>query len=1133
MQQGFDLTGIADAPAPRPRPPRAPRKPSGGFDLSGIADAPEPRPPKLSRPPKPYGADDSLLEGVGELPPDFGPSLGSWFEQTYKRPLPVTARGQSKTHDARDLDHRHAMDVGLHPQSEEGRALINYLRERGVQYLAYNTATPGAATGPHIHIGRPSRRRGAAGGAGGGFDLTGIADAFDLEGIAGPPEGEEVVRTEARPEVERPRRTTTDPYTVEGRANRDARRAALSDPKALFRIPLRAPEAGTHTREDVVKQASERLAAEYDLPETFVRGWLEQNRAGLYDPATGASESGVVPHVSMQGSHLGRMLSDYQASLNLPTRAAVRLGQLGDYSPGEHLVEGAAAVAEGVADNPVARGVGRGAEVVYNAVGEPILRSASAADTYIWAKAAGLPDLTAQMLADMTQRGVNIPLSNPVGEAAARLPLVRENPRAQAIARAAGGLVQPTNAIPLPPLAALGRSRAARAAGEVMERAAPMRGVVNPRPLGLSDEVVPLARPAAAPPPPRRFVVDTGTGDVFDPATGDVLFEPPPHHSARQPRTPEGKFDGPPAAPSTLGQRAARVAGSVIDLVQLPKALRASGDLSATLQQGGFQLFAHPRQLRRVLRRQVGALVSEREFTDFARSIVDHPDYKVMREAGLYLASPQELAGRVPRELREEAFASGLARRTPGVRQSNRAYAAALDTLRLRAWDEYTRRIKADPKATRDTYRAAAEFINITTGRGVVPVLDRSELGRKIVSFLNLPLFSPRRFASRLNLLSPARLVGNALDPSLRPVAKIQAKEAARFLGTMGMTYALLEMVPGVEVGWNPFEAGFGKVRVGSRTVYDLSGGEAYAVQTAAQIADSLRRISKGERVPARRAPWALAQDYARRQLSPSGKVAADWVTGETQDGEPFSASGAARDLAVPMVVEGVYEGWVEGGGSSLWDVDRVLSTRVGDDDGLLGRRDFGRLSTGFVGAASALPGVLGAGVRYYDNPEGPEPPARSVSEFLTPLVGSEVARLRIDLRDVDEGKGKRSAEARPGWAVKGFDGEDIKPLSAVSMVTAGVTQEEAARRVAEEVNAAASELIASPDWRAFHSDSERRAFMVDLIMNARARALNPLATEGRFDQQDEYRRLEGEGRRIEEKTKGRPTLLTRPRRVN
>jgi hypothetical protein len=50
------------------------------------------------------------------------------------------------------------MDVGLHPDSAEGRALIEFLRNESIPFLAFRGPIPGVATGPHIHIGNRSPR---------------------------------------------------------------------------------------------------------------------------------------------------------------------------------------------------------------------------------------------------------------------------------------------------------------------------------------------------------------------------------------------------------------------------------------------------------------------------------------------------------------------------------------------------------------------------------------------------------------------------------------------------------------------------------------------------------------------------------------------------------------------------------------------------------------------------------------------------------------------------------------------------------------------------------------------------------------------------------------------------------------
>ena len=81
-----------------------------------------------------------------------------FFQDTFKKQLPIAVFGQGAIHDRWRLDHRNSMDISLHPDGPEGQALLNFLRSNGIPFLAFRAAIPGTATGPHIHIGRPSHR---------------------------------------------------------------------------------------------------------------------------------------------------------------------------------------------------------------------------------------------------------------------------------------------------------------------------------------------------------------------------------------------------------------------------------------------------------------------------------------------------------------------------------------------------------------------------------------------------------------------------------------------------------------------------------------------------------------------------------------------------------------------------------------------------------------------------------------------------------------------------------------------------------------------------------------------------------------------------------------------------------------
>lgn len=86
------------------------------------------------------------------------PRLQQFFVARFGRSLPVSAFGQTAMHDRMGFDHRNALDIAIHPDSPEGRALMEHLRAQGIPFIAAWGPLPGAASGAHIHIGQPSPR---------------------------------------------------------------------------------------------------------------------------------------------------------------------------------------------------------------------------------------------------------------------------------------------------------------------------------------------------------------------------------------------------------------------------------------------------------------------------------------------------------------------------------------------------------------------------------------------------------------------------------------------------------------------------------------------------------------------------------------------------------------------------------------------------------------------------------------------------------------------------------------------------------------------------------------------------------------------------------------------------------------
>ncbi len=93
------------------------------------------------------------------------------FERQFKKPLPISAKGQTALHTSLGFDHAGRVDVAVNPDEAEGVWLRETLQKLRVPYIALRAAIVGKSTGPHIHIGMPSNRlRSADGfsGSGGG-----------------------------------------------------------------------------------------------------------------------------------------------------------------------------------------------------------------------------------------------------------------------------------------------------------------------------------------------------------------------------------------------------------------------------------------------------------------------------------------------------------------------------------------------------------------------------------------------------------------------------------------------------------------------------------------------------------------------------------------------------------------------------------------------------------------------------------------------------------------------------------------------------------------------------------------------------------------------------------------------------
>lgn len=101
----------------------------------------------------------SQFHGMGLWTEQNLSELQTAFERQFHESLPVSAHGQTSTHDRLGLDHHDKVDVGVPPSSREGQWLTSYLRTHGFSHITFETRVAGSSTGAHVHIGTASPRK--------------------------------------------------------------------------------------------------------------------------------------------------------------------------------------------------------------------------------------------------------------------------------------------------------------------------------------------------------------------------------------------------------------------------------------------------------------------------------------------------------------------------------------------------------------------------------------------------------------------------------------------------------------------------------------------------------------------------------------------------------------------------------------------------------------------------------------------------------------------------------------------------------------------------------------------------------------------------------------------------------------
>ena len=438
-------------------------------------------------------------------------------------------------------------------------------------------------------------------------------------------------------------------------------------------------------------------------------------------------------------------------------------------------------------------------------------------------------------------------------------------------------------------------------------------------------------RPRGRPPAPPPDDIPTGFGGGKVPEEQPKLFALPPVEGVPAgfgevvPRSAQPLFDFAPSVslPRRIWERATN---ELLGGIGALKSLKSTADISYPMRQGALLL------LRPLQWRQAGKMWANmfrafrtKDFEAIKQGIAYHPNMKAMDESGLYLATRgggEEAFGR-----RAGSKVSEFVEKVPGIKHSNQAYTAAADTQRVQAFDQYKKLIDKAGLSTAETekaYKAAAEWINIATGRGSLGQrLDRAMEG------LNLFFFSPRYVASRLNVFNPVMYARNASSPGGRVVLKQQMKDLAQFASVVATTLYLAKQA-GADVGLNPESPDFGKIKIGTKR-YDIGAGLQQVMRAGYRIGADIGRAGRGEKPKFGKTAIDIGETFLSYKLAPVPATFRSFINTRTPSGKPFTPGRAAAELAAPIQWADFVDAWVsEGLGSAAATLPGAVGIGVG-----------------------------------------------------------------------------------------------------------------------------------------------------------------------------------------------------------
>lgn len=377
----------------------------------------------------------------------------------------------------------------------------------------------------------------------------------------------------------------------------------------------------------------------------------------------------------------------------------------------------------------------------------------------------------------------------------------------------------------------------------------------------------------------------------------------------------------------TKKEKVIRAGGKIFNTV---KAIKTGIDLSGIGIQTLVSTAARPKIGGKAIVESMKQLASPKKFDRWLTELHNSEMYPLMQKSGLSITEPQSLKAEA-----EEAFSG---RYSGTVKYKGKEY-KVLDTIlspferaftslgnvsRAAAFTQFAQKymdmgytFENNP----ELFKSLAERLNTQTGRGKL-----NEKVQAASDLVSKGIWSPRLMASRFNLLGVSDLVGaipggkqlgtKGFYSQLSPLERKQALiDTGRALGTIVLVSAALAYSTGGELDVNPDSPTFMNITWKNGKSVNITGGLSGYIRDVVQFGlgkkykdgkwQDISRMEKVGRV-------------LRGKTPPITGAIINSLEGKNYMGEPTNAWQEAKKVVVPISVEGLVDGFKEGGASDL-----------------------------------------------------------------------------------------------------------------------------------------------------------------------------------------------------------------------